>query len=154
MQIQPPKKSADATSSQGHAGVSRSVIEINGIPVLGDGLATRKNDVADISSPLVGGLWARISRNLRAVSTGPAYRDQTMRVPGDRCFLTQCVGHRDREQASPSRFQSVVSRDLSCWRPTIHHVVLQASLYDCPNAADPESRRSTCAHRALSPGGE
>src|SRR5689334_25188933 len=94
------------------------------------------------------------SKNRLAVSTGLVYRDQTMRVPGDRCFLMQCVGHRDREQASPSRFRSVASKDLSCWRPTTRHVVLQASPYDCPNAADPGSRRSTCAHRALSLGGE
>ena len=55
MRIQVPKKSADATSSQGHAGVSRSVIKINGVSVRADGLTTGENDVADISSALVWG---------------------------------------------------------------------------------------------------
>src|SRR2546430_14123941 len=98
-------------------------------------------------------LLGQRSTSLRAVSTLLAYRDRTEQGPDDRCFLMPCVEHRDREQASPSRFRSVANRGRSCWRPTTHRVVLPASPYDCPSAADQGSRRSTCAHPALSLGG-
>src|ERR1700712_2222365 len=99
------------------------------------------------------GLPARISMSLHAASKHLVGRDRTERVPGDKCFLMLYVGHRDRGQASPSRFQSAASRDLSCWHPTTRRVGLPALPYGCPSAADLESRRSTCAHPALSLGG-
>src|SRR6185312_15453859 len=100
------------------------------------------------------GLPDRISTSLHAASKHLVDRDRTERVPDDKCFLMLYVGHRDREQASPSRFQSVVSRDRSCWRPTIRRVSLQALPYDCPSDADLENRKSTYAHPGSSLGGE
>jgi hypothetical protein len=59
MQIQPRKKSVDAAGSQGHAGVSRSVVEENSISIRADCLATGENDVADIASTLIWGFRSK-----------------------------------------------------------------------------------------------
>jgi hypothetical protein len=49
----------DATSSQRHAGISRSVIKKNGVSILADGLTTWKDDIANIASSLVWGFWPK-----------------------------------------------------------------------------------------------
>jgi len=56
--VEPGKESANAASCRRHAGVAGPVVEIDGISVGPNGLPARKDDLGDISVPLVYGLGA------------------------------------------------------------------------------------------------
>ena len=56
MGVEPGQEAADAAVRQGDAGVCGTVIEIDGVAVCGNGIATGKHDVLNISTAFVLGL--------------------------------------------------------------------------------------------------
>ena len=56
MGVEPGQEAADAAVRQGDAGVCGTVIEIDGVAVWGDGIATGKHNVLNISTAFVLGL--------------------------------------------------------------------------------------------------
>ena len=59
MRIQPREKSTNAPSGHRHARIGCSVIEMNGVSILSDGLSARKDDISNISRPLIVGFGAK-----------------------------------------------------------------------------------------------
>jgi hypothetical protein len=55
IRVQPGEQAANASRGQRYAGVGRSVIEVDGVPVSADGLSARKHDVIDVSATFIGG---------------------------------------------------------------------------------------------------
>ena len=62
IQFQPRQKTTNASGGQGHARVGCSVIKVDRVSIGSNGLSAGKDNIAHITSPFVGGLWAKHPR--------------------------------------------------------------------------------------------